>query len=109
MDANTFSSMHSADPVSATKLQGGVLNLSWAVVSQEKQLVDWIMARQDKAAESSTVTLFRIWDYDNDGYIDREEWSGTEEVFNALDRDNNGRISLEEMAIGLGAPYKPDE
>jgi transaldolase len=52
------------------------------------------------------MALFETWDYDGDGYIDREEWSGTEEVFNALDRDKNGRISLEEMAIGLGAPFK---
>ena len=59
------------------------------------------------AALTWTSTDLGTWDYDGDGYIDREEWSGTEEVFNALDRDNNGRISLEEMAIGLGAPYKP--
>jgi transaldolase len=104
----TFATMHSQDPVSSSKLQSSVQNLSWAVVSQEKQLTDWIVARQEHAAESSTVALFRIWDYDGDGYIDREEWSGSEEVFNALDRDNNGRISLEEMALGLGAPYKPD-
>ena len=36
--------------------------------------------RQDAAAETSTMALFRIWDYDGDGFIDREEWSGTEEV-----------------------------
>ncbi|HZO11844.1 MAG TPA: transaldolase family protein [Polyangiaceae bacterium] len=108
VDAASFQAMNSADALSASKLSAGVKNMSWAVVSQEKQLVDWIEKRQDEAAETSTLALFRIWDYDGDGYIDREEWSGTEEVFNALDRDNNGRISLEEMAIGLGAPYKPD-
>ena len=109
IDASSFSSMHSADELSSSKLQSAVRNLSWAVVSQEKQLVDWIGARQDEAAHTSTLALFKIWDYDGDGYIDREEWGGTEEVFNALDRDSNGRISLEEMAIGLGAPYRPEE
>lgn len=109
IDSASFNKQHSADPVSSTKLSGSVQNLSWAVVSQEKQLVDWIGQRQDEAAETSTLALFKIWDYDGDGFIDREEWSGTEEVFNALDRDNNGRISLEEMAIGLGAPYKPED
>ncbi len=109
IDGDTFSSMHSADEVSHQKLHGSVQNLSWALVSQEKQLIAWINARQDAAAESSTLALFKTWDYDGDGFIDREEWSGTPEVFNALDRDNNGRISLEEMALGLGAPFKPEE
>jgi hypothetical protein len=30
-------------------------------------------------------------------------------VFNALDRNHDGRISLEEMATGLGAPFKPSD
>ena len=109
IDQTTFDAQHSDDQVSRSKLAAGVKNLSWAVVSQEKQLVDWIGQRQDQAAESSTLALFSTWDYDGDGFIDREEWNGTEAVFNALDRDNNGRISLEEMAAGLGAPYRPTE
>jgi transaldolase len=86
-----------------------VKNLSWALVTQEKQLVDWITTRQDAAAMGSATALFKVWDYDGDGFVDREEWGGTEEVFNALDRNRDGRISLEEMAMGLGAPYKPSE
>jgi transaldolase len=109
VDAARFIQMHKQDACASSKLHAGVQNLSWAMVSQEKQLGDWILARQDEAAKSSTIALFQTWDYDGDGYIDREEWSGTEEVFNALDRDKNGRISLEEMAIGLGAPYKRDD
>ncbi len=109
VDAAKYQSLHGADTLATNKLQSGVKNLSWAVVSQQKQLADWISNRQDEAAELSTIALFSIWDYDGDGFIDREEWGGTDEVFNALDRDNNGRISLEEMAIGLGAPYKGDE
>jgi transaldolase len=107
VDAAGYQAMHQSDAAAAAKLSAGVQNLSWSVVSQEKQLGDWITARQDRAAESSTIALFRTWDYDGDGYIDREEWNGSEEVFNALDRDNDGRISLEEMAAGLGSPYRP--
>ncbi len=109
LDAGRFNSMHAADEVALSKLAASLQNLSWAIVSQEKQLVEWIGKRQDEAAETSALALFRIWDYDGDGFIDREEWGGTEEVFNALDRDNNGRISLAEMAVGLGAPYKPED
>jgi len=109
LDKAQFESGLRNDALAHSKLQAGVKNLSWAVVSQEKQLADWICARQDEAAESSTLQLFGIWDYDGDGFIDREEWAGSDTVFNALDRDNNGRITLEEMAIGLGAPYKAPE
>lgn len=109
VDQATFKQLHAADELSKSKLASAVQNLSWAYVSQEKQLTDWITSRQDVAAESSTAMLFKIWDYDGDGYIDREEWNGTDEVFNALDKNGDGRISLEEMAVGLGAPHQPDE
>ncbi len=109
VDSVRFSNMHADDKVAASKLLAGVRNLSWAVVSQEKQLTAWISERQDVAAETSTLALFRIWDFDGDGFIDREEWNGSDAVFNAIDTDNNGRISLEEMAAALGAPYKPEE
>jgi transaldolase len=109
IDAGKFQSLHAADEMAQSKLNDGVRNLSFAVVSQQQQLGEWITKRQDEAAETSTLALFRIWDYDGDGYIDREEWNGTDEVFNALDRDKNGRITLEEMAIGLGAPHRPED
>lgn len=109
IDAARFQSLHAADPVASQKLQSGVKNLSYAVLSQEKQLVEWITRRQDDAVASSTLELFRTWDYDGDGFIDREEWGGSDEVFNALDRNRDGRISLEEMAFGLGAPERRDD
>jgi transaldolase len=109
VDQTTFDTEQGNDPVSQTKLTAGVKNLSWAVVSQEKQLINWIGQRQDTEAENSTIALFGTWDYDGDGFIDREEWNGSAAVFNALDRDNNGRISLEEMAAGLGAPYRSND
>ena len=107
IDNKSFATLHAADELASSKLSSAVQNLSWSVVSQQKQLVDYIAKHQDVAAESSTSTLFQIWDYDGDGFIDREEWNGSDAVFNALDRDNNGRVSLEEMALGLGAPYTP--
>ena len=73
VDAATFKKLHAADELSKSKLQSAVQNLSWGYVSQEKQLGEWITKRQDVAAESSTLALFRTWDYDGDGYIDREE------------------------------------
>ncbi len=109
IDQASFDTLQGNDPVSRSKLTAGVKNLSWAVVAQEKQLVNWIGQRQDNEAEDSTIALFGTWDYDGDGFIDREEWNGSAAVFNALDRDNNGRISLEEMAAGLGAPYRSDD
>lgn len=108
IDAATFQKLHAADPVANAKLSQGVKNASWALVNQENQLAEWIATRQDRAALTSAAALFRVWDYDGDGYIDREEWGGTDEVFNALDRNNDGRLSLDEMALGLGAPYEPE-
>lgn len=104
LDAATFHALHRDDEVAHAKLAASVQNLNWAIKSQEKQLTEWIESRQDRAAERSTLSLFEIWDYDGDGFIDREEWGGSEAVFNALDINHDGRISLEEMAIGLGAP-----
>ncbi|MBM4374711.1 MAG: hypothetical protein FJ095_06475 [Deltaproteobacteria bacterium] len=104
VDAPTWNRMHAADGLATSKLSDGVRSLGFAVVSQEKQLGEWISARQDAEAESTVNAFFQVWDYDGDGYIDREEWNGTEAVFNALDRDKDGRISVEELARGLGAP-----
>jgi transaldolase len=108
IDSGRFQALHAADPVASQKLQSGVKNLSWAVLSQEKQLAEWITRRQDHAVASSAYELFKIWDYDGDGFIDREEWGGSDEVFNALDKNRDGRITLEEMALGLGAPQRHD-
>jgi len=46
-----------------------------------------------------------VFDLDGDGYITREEWSGTDAVFDALDVDRDGRITPEEMAAGVGAAF----
>lgn len=107
VDGPTWNRMHAADSLATSKLSDGVRSLGFAVVSQEKQLGEWIAARQDAEAESTVNAFFRVWDFDGDGYIDREEWNGTDAVFNALDRDKDGRISVAELAAGLGAPPQP--
>jgi len=109
VDAATFNRLHAADPIASSKLQEGVRNLGFAAVSQQQQLGDWIAKRQDAGAERALLAYFQVWDYDGDGYIDREEWNGTEIVFNALDRDKDGRISVDELALGLGAPPRSQE
>jgi transaldolase len=49
--------------------------------------------------------MFRVYDLDGDGFITREEWTGTDAVFDALDVNRDGKISIEEMATGIGAAY----
>jgi len=109
VDAAAYNRLHAADPLATSKLQDGVRNLSFAAVAQQQQLGEWIQKRQDEAAETSMLAFFRVWDFDGDGYIDREEWNGTDQVFNALDRDKDGRISVAELALGLGAPATPKD
>ncbi len=109
VDAAAYNRLHAADPLANAKLQEGIRNLGFAVVSQQQQLGEWIQKRQDTSAESALLAFFGVWDYDGDGYIDREEWNGTETVFNALDRDRDGRISVQELALGLGAPAQPKD
>ncbi|MBM4358351.1 MAG: hypothetical protein FJ096_09610 [Deltaproteobacteria bacterium] len=104
VDAGTFNRLHGGDALATARLQEGVRNLGFAVVAQQQQLGEWIAGRQHDAAVDTTIAFFRVWDFDGDGYIDREEWNGTDAVFNALDRDKDGRISIEELALGLGAP-----
>lgn len=49
--------------------------------------------------------MFRVYDLDGDGFITREEWSGTDAVFDALDINKDGKITPEEMASGIGAAF----
>ena len=44
-----------------------------------------------------------VVDLDEDGFITREEWLGTDAVFDALDANKDGKITPEEMGAGLGA------
>ena len=109
MDANAFRKAMVDDSMATAKLQETVRSTQFTLSALEKLIGEWISQRQDRAAAASTSTLFSIWDFNGDGFIDREEWGGSDAVFNAIDRDNNGRISLQELAEALGAPFQPGE
>jgi transaldolase len=107
MDEATFRKMHDADRMAKEKLDEGIAGFTKALVALEKQLgerlelVGGAIARGAAAAD-----VFRVYDLDGDGFITREEWTGTDAVFDALDVDHDGRITPEEMAAGLGAAFR---
>jgi transaldolase len=110
MDEAAFRKMHDADRMAKEKLDEGISGFSKAIVALEKQLgerLDSIAAAGRGEARGTTAKkLFQIYDLDGDGYITREEWSGTDAVFDALDIDKDGRITPDEMAAGLGAAFR---
>jgi len=106
IDQETFNRMHAEDPMASEKLEEGIKGFSKALEALEKFLAERL-ARLDgeEVISHAAVDIFRAYDLDGDGYITREEWSGTDAVFDALDQDNDGQITAEEMAAGLGASF----
>jgi transaldolase len=105
MDEAIFRKMHEADPMAKDKLDEGINGFSKAIVALEKQLserVEQLAGSRSAAARD----LFKVWDFDGDGFITREEWAGNDAVFDALDTDRDGKITPEEMAAGLGAAFQ---
>ncbi len=47
---------------------------------------------------------FEYLDGDNNGWVDRDEWHGTNSAFEILDRNNDGVLSRREMDGTTGAP-----
>ena len=106
MDEATFRKMHETDRMAHEKLEEGIAGFSKALVALEKQLAERLALIEGEARGAAARDLFKVYDYDGDGFITREEWGGTDTVFDALDHDRDGRITPEELAAGLGAAFR---
>ncbi|KMW70005.1 MAG: transaldolase [Limnoraphis robusta] len=107
LDKQTFDQMHAENRMAAEKLEEGIKGFSKALEVLEQLLAERLtnMESADPVSQAA-AELFRIYDLDGDGYITREEWSGTDAVFDALDGNKDGQITPEEMAAGLGAAHR---
>jgi transaldolase len=104
MDQATFEQMHAADRMAADKLSEGIKGFTKALEATEARLAVRLAALHGEvAAFEATERMFAAYDLDGDGYLDREEWLGTDAVFDAMDIDGDGRIALDELRSGLGA------
>lgn len=106
IDKETFDRMHAEDRMASEKLEEGIKGFSKALEALEKFLADRLARLEgEEVVTHAAEDIFRAYDLDGDGYITREEWSGTDAVFDALDQDKDGQITPEEMAAGLGASF----
>jgi transaldolase len=105
-DEASFRAAHEADHMARDKLAEGIDGFSKAIVACEKLLEERYAAMQKKSrAGQAAHDFFRVFDLDGDGFITREEWTGTDAVFDALDIDKDGRITPEEMGAGVGGAF----
>ena len=109
IDEASFRKMHDADRMAKDKLAEGIDGFSKAIEVLEKLLAERLAAMTDHSRLGNAAReFFRIYDLDGDGFVTREEWSGTRAVFDALDANGDGKISPEELAAGLGAAFVLD-
>ena len=106
IDEAAFRKAHEADAMAKDKLEEGIAGFSKAIVACEKLLEERHRAMKTKArAGNAAREFFRVFDLDGDGFITREEWTGSTAVFDALDVDHDGRITPEEMGAGVGGAF----
>ena len=105
-DEAAFRAAHETDKMAKDKLAEGIDGFSKAIAACEKLLEERYHAMQKKVrAGQAAHDFFRVFDLDGDGFITREEWTGTDAVFDALDVDKDGRITPEEMGAGVGGAF----
>jgi transaldolase len=106
MDKETFDKMHEGDRMASEKLAEGIHGFTNALIALEKLLADRLKSIEgNEKLSHAAEDVFRVYDLDGDGFITREEWSGTDAVFDALDINKDGKITPEEMASGIGAAF----
>ncbi|NEO28662.1 MAG: transaldolase, partial [Kamptonema sp. SIO4C4] len=106
MDKETFERMHQDDQMASDKLDEGIKGFSKALEALEGLLKQRLAVLEGDANKVRLASdLFQTYDFDEDGFITREEWGGTDAVFDALDVNKDGKISPDEMAAGLGAAH----
>ncbi|HET9625760.1 MAG TPA: transaldolase [Kofleriaceae bacterium] len=106
-DEAGFRAAHAADAMARDKLEEGIAGFSKAIATLEKLLGEKYKALQARAHVPPTPDsdLFRKFDLDGDGFITREEWTGSMAVFMAIDTDGDGKITPTEMAAGVGGAF----
>ena len=106
IDEAGFRAAHEADRMANDKLAEGITGFSKAIVALEQLLGERYRAMQGQArAGQAAHDFFKAFDLDGDGFITREEWSGSHAVFMALDSDGDGKITPTEMAAGVGGAF----
>jgi transaldolase len=106
IDEAGFRAAHEADRMANDKLAEGIAGFGKAIVALEKLLGERYHAMRGQArAGQAAHEFFQAFDLDGDGFITREEWSGSHAVFMALDTDGDGKITPAEMAAGVGGAF----
>lgn len=108
IDKATFDNMHAENRMAAEKLEEGIKGFSRALETLEQLLADRLakLSAGEELVNHAAEDLFRAYDLDEDGFITREEWLGTDAVFDALDCDHDGKVTVEEMNTGLGGAFQ---
>ncbi|GFE69365.1 transaldolase [Chroococcus sp. FPU101] len=107
IDQATFDKMHADNHMATEKLAEGIKGFSKALESLEMFLANRLTQLESGAKVGVAATnIFAAYDFDEDGFITREEWMGLDAIFDALDLDSDGRITPDEMMAALGATFQ---